>query len=371
MVDVVSGNLFDAGAQTLVNTVNCVGVMGKGVALGFKQRFPAMYRDYVARCKRGEVRLGEPYLYCPLVEPWILNFPTKDHWRSVSRIQDIVDGLNYLERHYKEWGITSLAVPPLGCGNGGLDWRVVGPTLHRHLERLDIPVTLFAPAGTPDEQMDRAFLAKPAEAPGIGRSGGIEPAWVALAVVVDRITRERFHRPVGRIMFQKIAYFITELGLPTHLEFRRGSFGPFSGDVKQVLTRLINNGILVEEKMGNTIAVKLGDAYPDAVRLAERDLAQWNDIIEKVSDLALRVTTQRYVEVAATVHRASNDLNQQLGRVPTEDEVLHEVQRWKIGRRPPLSDFEVTITVHDLAGLGWIDVDPREDSLGFDDLAYA
>ena len=133
-VDVVVGDLFEAPAQTLVNTVNCVGVMGKGVALEFKKRFPAMYDDYVARCERDEVQLGQPYLYRNPEPPHVLNFPTKDHWRSVSKLKDIVAGLDYLEEHYHEWGITSLAVPPLGCGNGGLEWRIVGPTLYQHLE---------------------------------------------------------------------------------------------------------------------------------------------------------------------------------------------------------------------------------------------
>src|SRR5216684_726913 len=97
------GDLFRSEAQTLVNTVNCVGIMGKGIALAFKERFPDMYKDYVARCERGEVRLGEPYLYKQLFGPWILNFPTKDHWRAVSRLSDIVAGLDYLTSHYKEW----------------------------------------------------------------------------------------------------------------------------------------------------------------------------------------------------------------------------------------------------------------------------
>ena len=93
MVIVKIGDLFDSDAQTLVNTVNCVGVMGKGVALEFKNRFPDMHEDYVARCNAGQVRLGRPYLYRSLVPPWVLNFPTKDHWRSVSRLQDIQEGL--------------------------------------------------------------------------------------------------------------------------------------------------------------------------------------------------------------------------------------------------------------------------------------
>ena len=230
MVNVLVGDLFASKAQTLVNTVNCVGVMGKGVALEFRKRFPEMYKDYVARCARREVHLGEPYLFRTLVPPWILNFPTKDHWRSVSRLSDIVVGLEYLLRHYREWGITSLAVPPLGCGQGQLDWRVVGPTLYAYLDRLDIPVELYAPHEVPLEQTLPAFLApterdtKAVAARGAPR---VAPAMVAVVEIVARIVRERYHWPVGRITFQKIAYFATVAGIPTGLQFVKGSYGPF------------------------------------------------------------------------------------------------------------------------------------------------
>ena len=113
MFKVVIGDLFISGAQALVNTVNCVGVMGKGVALGFKKRFPAMFDDYLLRCQRKEVRLGAPYLYKDLSGTWIINFPTKNHWRSPSRLQDIESGLDFLAQHVAEWGISSLAMPPL------------------------------------------------------------------------------------------------------------------------------------------------------------------------------------------------------------------------------------------------------------------
>src|SRR6266446_3591405 len=121
MVNVLIGDIFKSSAQTLVNTVNTVGVMGKGIALGFRKTFPDMYRDYVRRCSRREVRIGVPYLYRRVVPPHIINFPTKDHWRSPSRLEDIVEGLRYLDSHVIEWGITSLAVPPLGCGEGRLE----------------------------------------------------------------------------------------------------------------------------------------------------------------------------------------------------------------------------------------------------------
>jgi len=100
VIKVVRGTLFESNAQTSVNAVNCVGVMGKGIVLEFKNRFPDTYENYVSRCKRGEVKLGRPYLFKKLVPPWILNFPTKDHWRSAARLRDIIDGLEYLTAHY-------------------------------------------------------------------------------------------------------------------------------------------------------------------------------------------------------------------------------------------------------------------------------
>ena len=160
MVRMLAGNLFTSKAQTLVNTVNCVVVMGKGIALEFRKRFPDMYDEYMARCAAKRVRLGEPYLFQRPTPPWVLNFPTKDHWRSVSRLSRIVAGLEYLERHYREWDIESLAVPPLGCGQGRLEWPVVGPLLFRHLSRLGIPVELYTPQGTPKDQLEIAFLEK-------------------------------------------------------------------------------------------------------------------------------------------------------------------------------------------------------------------
>jgi len=155
-VRVLTGDLFQSKAQTLVNAVNCVGVMGKGIALEFKKRFPAMYQDYVARCAAKQVRLGEPYLFNRPTLPWILNFPTKDDWRSVSRLSDILIGLEYLERCCREWGIESLAVPALGCGEGKLEWQVVGPALYDHLSRLGIPVELYTPHGTKAQRKARA-----------------------------------------------------------------------------------------------------------------------------------------------------------------------------------------------------------------------
>jgi O-acetyl-ADP-ribose deacetylase (regulator of RNase III) len=106
MIRILIGNIFESRPQTLVNTVNTVGVMGKGVALGFRERFPEMYEDYVRRCQRRELRLGRPYFYRRSAPPNVINFPTKDHWRSVSKLNDITEGLAYLEAHLAEWDVT-------------------------------------------------------------------------------------------------------------------------------------------------------------------------------------------------------------------------------------------------------------------------
>jgi uncharacterized protein YwgA/O-acetyl-ADP-ribose deacetylase (regulator of RNase III) len=358
---VLEGNVFESGAQTLVNTVNCVGVMGKGVALEFKKRFPEMFHDYAERCSRHEVQLGRPYLYRRLTPPWILNFPTKDHWRSVARLQDIVRGLEYLEQHYREWGITSLAVPPLGCGLGQLEWRVVGRTLYRSLAQLPIKVELYAPFGTPQEQLQPAYLGGDQPAADVaGLESRVEPSWVALVEILKRIENERYHWPVGRTTFQKIAYFATAVGIPTKLVYRRGSYGPYAPDLKRVVTQLVNNSLIGEERLGQMLEVKVGPTYDDAERDYHADLSKWRGSVERLADLFLRMDTQK-AEIAATVHFAASSLAKNLHRRPSEKDVLDEVMLWKQRRRPPLTQDKVAQTIRNLSMLGWLDVEASVD----------
>ncbi len=364
MVKVLTGDIFESTAQTLVNTVNCVGVMGQGIALEFRKRFPDMYEDYVLRCNARQVKLGEPYLYPRTAVPWILNFPTKDHWRSVSRLEDIIRGVKYLEQHYRRWGITSLAVPPLGCGAGQLEWRVVGSTLYRHLNRFDIRVELYAPYGTPHEELQPDFLEQtsavrwsktPSNPP-----SRIEPAWVALVEILARIEEEPHHWPVGRVTFQKLAYFATESGIPTGLQYRRGSFGPYAPEVKGLITRLANNALIREERLGRMFRVRVGPTFGDARKAYEEDLKKWMGIVEKVADLFMRMRTQQ-AELAATVHFATISLAGKVQDKPTEMDVLAEVMKWKQRRRPPPNEADVALTIRNLSMLGWLNVKPSED----------
>jgi len=364
VVRTLVGDIFRSTAQTLVNTVNCVGVMGKGIALEFRKRFPAMYDDYVRRCANGGVELGKPYLFRGPELPWVLLFPTKQHWRSVSRLDDIVRGLRYLEAHVQEWGITSLAVPPLGCGLGQLEWRVVGPTLHRGLQRLAIPVELYAPYGTPAGQLTLEFLSRETlvgpDDPDAVAPSSIEPGMIALVEVLERLQHEPYHWPVGRTTFQKLAYFGTQLGLPTGLTFVRGSYGPHAPELKARLAQLVNNGIMREERLGRMFHARVGSTFHDARREQAAFVRENEDVIERLHDLFARMNT-RTAEIAATVHFVAEELKDRTGERPSEMEVLSAVMEWKQRRRPPMDREEVATWIRSMASIGWLEVSASAD----------
>lgn len=374
MVKVVVGDLFESNAQTLVNTVNCVGVMGKGVALEFKKRFPEMYADYVQRCQRGEVRIGQPYLFRYLTPPWVLNFPTKGHWRSVAKLDDIVRGLRYLTEHYREWGITSLAVPPLGCGNGQLEWRIVGPTLYRYLDELDVPVELYAPHGTPHEELQPEFLGRDASPsfPGftMPEPEWIPGEWVVIAEIVKRIQDEPYHYPIGRTVFQKIAFVAADQGVPVGLEFKRSGYGPFAPDLKGMIARLVNNGLIVEAADGNMQRITIGPTYNAARTAYQGDIATWEPVIDKTVDLFLRLDSTG-AEIAASSLFAAREMAAS-GIEPTERMVFDAVMEWKIRRKPALDSSEVATTIRALADRDWLAVQQSTNlPLPESDLVYA
>lgn len=376
MIKVLIGDLFTSKAQTLVNTVNCIGIMGKGIALEFKKCFPDMFKDYEERCKRKEVKLGKPYLYRKLMLPWILNFPTKDHWRSVTKLADLERGLEYMLAHYKEWGITSIAVPPLGCGEGQLEWRVVGPTLFRYLSRMDIPVELYAPYGTPHEELQIPFLEGARGAFAVAAAimpepRWVQPAWVALVEIIRLIEAQTYKHFIGRTIFQKIAYVATANGLPTGLKFEKKSYGPFSADLKKVYARLLNNRLIEEEAVNEkAFSVKVGKTYTDAVKAYKDQIEQWRDIINKTADLFLRLDSKQ-AEVVATVLFSVGELKDKGISKPSECDVLDAVQAWKLKRRPPLETEEIAQTIRNLGILSWLKLQYSEDlPIPKDELAH-
>ncbi|MGA7674721.1 MAG: macro domain-containing protein [Rhizomicrobium sp.] len=358
MFKALIGDLFESRAQTLVNTVNCVGVMGKGVAEKFKTRFPAMFEDYKRRTDAKQVRLGEPYLYRDAAGTRIVNFPTKDHWRSPSRLADIERGLDYLAAHVAEWGITSIALPPLGCGNGGLEWSEVGPLIYSKLHQLSIDTELYAPYGTPKQQLTREFLAAPSQMSLEGRGRRADPLnreWVVLMEILRALEAQPYANPVGRTIFQKICYVVTELGVPTGFEFGKGSYGPFAGDVKLALHDFANRNWLNEQQLGRMIALRVAPQY-------ERDRNKYKDEIErhyrkinKTVDLFSRIKSTEQAEEVMTVLFASRQLKQAKPTADvTEQDLLDYILDWKKAWCTDDKTSAVASAIRNLVLLGWL-----------------
>jgi len=361
------GDLFASQAQTLVNTVNCVGVMGKGVALEFKKRWPAMFEDYQRRCERKAVRLGEPYLYRDATGVSIVNFPTKGHWRSPARLADIERGLDHLAAHIGEWGITSMAMPPLGCGNGGLDWSEVGPLIYRKLRGLPVDVEVFAPYGTPAHQLTETFLAAPAQMSLSGRGHRAEklnPDWVALMEVLRELQAQPYANPVGRTIFQKLCYVVTEMGVPTGFSFGKGSYGPFSVDVKAALHEFANRNWVQETPLGRMVTLTVGPQYEhDRIRFASQIETHHKKIMKAV-DLFSRIKNTEQAEEVLTVLYASRQLKQARGvEAVAEQDIYDYVLGWKRTWQSEEKRHAVASAIRNLVLLGWIRAQVSEQML--------
>ena len=237
-----------------------------------------------------------------------------------------------------------------------------------------LPATLYAPYGTPHEELRPEFLDEDSHTAMVGQNTPkqrVQPGWIGLVEILHRIEEQPYRRPVGRTIFQKIAYVATEEGLPTGLRYERSSFGPFTRELKSIITRLVNNGLIYEERQGRMFAVRVGQTFADARMVYAEKLEQWNSIIEKVVDLFLRMDT-RQAEMAATVLFAARSLERGNSEQPTERQVLEEVMQWKQRRKPSLTESEVAWTVRNLAVLDWLQVRASRDlPLTEDELLYA
>lgn len=354
-MEVRIGNLFESNAKTLVNTVNCVGVMGKGIALEFKKRYPLMFDEYQHLCAIGDVKPGQPYLYTDMEGNSVLQFPTKDHWRSPSQLQYIIDGLDWFRAHYQENGITSIAFPPLGCGNGGLPWDVVGPIMYRKLKDIPIDITIFAPYGTAPEKLSVRFLdQKRQDMPNLT---GVQPAkinhyWYLIPYMVQQLNHDRYSLSVGRTILQKICFVLTREGIPMGFQFSRGAYGPFSPEIKSAIVSLTNANLIHEEQNGNMIRVQVAQDFVfDAEKYSPDELATVNRCL----DLLSRIKNTDQAEMLATV-MFSYDSLMGTGNIPSELEIVDFVENWKPHWKAGKHN-DIISTMKGLSELRWIKPD--------------
>lgn len=359
MIKVLIADMFKSEMHTLVNTVNCVGVMGKGIALLFKKAYPDMFKEYQLLCDRGDLKLGEPYHYKDLTGSSVLNFPTKGHWRSSTRLLDIENGLDHFIRNYKEWGIQSIAFAPLGCGNGGLDWKVVGPLMWNKLQTLDIPVEIYAPFGTPNNQLKDDFLSSDQQLEFQSKGTRLEamkPQWAALVETLYQLECQPHAKPVGRTIFQKICYVLTKQGLDTGFQFEKNSYGPYADEVKLAISSLANKNWLLEEQKGRMNAMSVGLRYrQDRNKILEK-IEPYQKKISKTVDLFSRIQNTNQAEEVATVIFSVQQLKaDQSPDSVTEKHLFDYILNWKQSWKKDISkQHSLTETIRSLEMLSWV-----------------
>ena len=346
------GNLFESQAEVLVNTVNCVGVMGKGIALEFKKRYPQMFDEYARLCREGQILPGKPYLYTDLIGNKVLNFPTKDDWRTPSRLSYIQNGLEWFRSNYSKLGIKSIAFPPLGCGNGGLKWDDVGPMMYRYLYDLPINIEIYAPYGTPLEKLSESFLSQErTAASSIGiQSRKFNDRWLFIPETIRQVNEGRYTLHVGRVIYQKICYILTRQGLDTGFVFYKSTYGPFSSEVKMAKASLANANIIREQTSQNGRMVETV-VSPNFHFERERYSSKELDILEKSVDLFCRIKDTGQAELITTILFSYDQLLR--AGDTSEQDILNYVLNWK-RRWQDNKESEIQRTTRNLAMLGWI-----------------
>ncbi len=226
-----TGNLLESNAEALVNTVNTVGVMGKGIALQFKERFPYNFKVYSAACKKGEVEVGKMLVVREITmkgEKLIVNFPTKTVWFKKSQYNYIEEGLKDLVRVISEYDIQSIAIPPLGCGNGGLKWSKVKELMEKYLENLQhVQITVFEPNDAVKQILQKEEQRKEVE---------LKPGRAMLLYALYKY--EKYGEVASVFAANKLAYFLQKIGEPLRLEFVQYKYGPYAQAVEKVLYAL-------------------------------------------------------------------------------------------------------------------------------------
>lgn len=342
MIEQGTGNLLRADAEALVNTVNCVGVMGKGIALQFKKAWPAMFEDYKAACKAKEVRPGHIHVWPTerLVGPrYIFNFPTKRHWRAKSRLEDIDEGLSALRQTILDLGLSSVAIPPLGAGNGGLDWGVVRPRIEAALGDLDgVTILLWDPGHAP-APADRPVRTE-------------RPKWTpARATMVALMGQYRaFQGDLTQLEAQKLAYLVQVSGYPSlKLRFRAHHYGPYADQLYHLLQALEGHQIrgLVDRKPDARLIVA-DEAYQQARERLE-DTARPH--FERVSRLIEGFEDPYGMELLATVHWVATHDESARTR---EDAALEGVRNWSEMKRSKMRPSHVRLAWQRLHEQGWL-----------------
>lgn len=343
-IEYKTGDMFDEPTEAIVNTVNCVGVMGKGVALEFKRRWPDNFCAYKRLCDTGDLRPGKMFVFDNhnLISDghhrYLINFPTKQHWRARSKREFIEEGLDDLIRNIKELGIKSITLPPLGCGNGGLDWAVVRPLIEDKLASLqDVHFVIFAP---------RADNAPATEQEGIPTDLTVGRATMMVAFSE---LEKFFGGQFTRLTAQKLVYFMQVLGVPFGLVFEKGQFGPYSKKLHAAFKAMEKKGYIHGYSDNEQKIVVTHATYAASSEYLRKSSVDVSSMIRDLSLLSDGYETPYGMELLSSVHYLS--VSQGITEQPA---IFEALESWDDHKRAKFCRSSVAAALDRLKEDGYI-----------------
>jgi len=352
VLEFARGNLFEADVQALVNTVNTVGVMGKGIALQFSRQFPEIVPIYEAACKAGSLVVGAVQtirlsLLTGMDGPeYIINFPTKKHWKGDSKLEYIEAGLQSLREELKNNEIKSIAIPPLGCGLGGLEWPEVRKLIVDELSDLhDVRVVVYEPTGTPAAKAMKAVATKPKMTPGRAALLGLMQRYM-IPLMDDAVTLLELH---------KLMYFMQEAGEQLRLEFVKGKYGPYATNLRHVLNAIEGHFLTgfgdASEEPGKSLEPLPGALMKAEAYLHEKSRAETLGRFQRVEDLMEGFETAYGLELIGSVHWVGKH---EPAPARTADEATELVHAWNDRKRASFPKEHVEVAWTRLKAEGWL-----------------
>ncbi|MFA6915506.1 MAG: macro domain-containing protein [Parachlamydiales bacterium] len=343
MFELTRGNLLKANVDALVNTVNTEGVMGKGIALQFRKAYPENYNAYKRACNKGLLKPGQMFTFhCGFLNNprYIINFPTKRHWRSKSKIEDIEIGLKSLVNEVRQLNITSIAIPPLGCGLGGLLWQEVQPLMRLAFAQLPNVRWLVY---EPEKSEIKNIMPRPRMT--LGRA-------VVLGLI-QRYLVPGFVYEISLLEIQKLVYFLVEAGEELNsVKYEKGHYGPYSDTIRHVLERI--NGHFIHGYLTNKpeSPITIDPSTKEEINRFLKEHSNTRERFEKVSKLVEGFETPFGMELLATVHwAATREIH---GTALNSESILHVIKNWNTRKARVMQFDHVKIALNRLISQGWL-----------------
>lgn len=344
MIETTSGDILTADAEALVNTVNCVGIMGRGIALQFRKAFPDNFKAYEAVCQRGELQPGKMFIFETgnLTNPrYVINFPTKRHWKGKSQLADIESGLKALVSDIRRLGVHSIAIPPLGCGQGGLDWGEVRPRIELALATVpDVRVLLYGPTGAPPSTAEKVSDEVPRMTSGRA----------ALVGLMQRYLRGLMDPFISLLEVHKLMYFMQVAGEPLNLRYVKAPYGPYAENLRHLLLA-VEGHFTAGYTDGVDDPEKQLELVPGAVVEADQFLAGHQNTqhrFDRVADLVTGFETPFGLELLSTVHWVSSEEG-----AKTLETATASTFEWN-ERKRRFSPQQIALALHVLQDKGWL-----------------